>query len=184
MKARYIPSDYQKKIKNNVNAEIFYNEENGKYNAIGYSGKKSKHDFHYSFKTEEQFNKYIENYLKGLTAREELKAARKKETLAFVHLLQVGDILVSSWGWEQTNVDFYQVIEVKGKMVKIQEIAQSMPNGEEGFMTGYVIPLKDKFLEKEEPMLKKVLKGNMVKIASYAWASLWDGQRCRTSWYG
>lgn len=35
----------------------------------------------------------------------------------------VGDVFVSSWGYEQTNVNFYQVVALHGKtMVTIREI--------------------------------------------------------------
>ena len=31
------------------------------------------------------------------------------------HKFRLGDILVSSWGYDQTNVDFYVVKEIRGK---------------------------------------------------------------------
>lgn len=59
----------------------------------------------------------------------------------------VGDILYSSWGYEQTNVDFYQVIEVKGKSVILHEIAGEMISQSAGDQ-GRVKPLKDQFTDK------------------------------------
>ncbi len=39
--------------------------------------------------------------------------------------ISVGDIFVSSWGYEQTNVTFYQVLSVHGKKtVTVREIRQ------------------------------------------------------------
>jgi hypothetical protein len=183
MKPRYAPTDYKACEYKEVNAVIYWAEKNGSFYAMGYSGKRSKHDFHYRFESEEKMDKYTTEYVKRLFDIEKSKIERKEKRLAFVHTLKVGDILSCSWGWEQTNVDFYQVIEVKGKMVKIREIQCSMPNGEEGFMTGFVIPLKDQFTD-EKILTKKVLSGNSIKIASYAWANVWDGKPERTSWYG
>ena len=41
------------------------------------------------------------------------------------HPLQIGSILYTSWGYEQTNIDFYQVIELIGtSTVVLREIAQ------------------------------------------------------------
>ena len=40
--------------------------------------------------------------------RHDEAVARSSEE--FRRSLRVGDILYSSWGWEQTNIDFYQVI--------------------------------------------------------------------------
>lgn len=41
--------------------------------------------------------------------------------------VQVGDIFSSSWGYEQTNVDFYQVIELVGETsVRVREVIPPM----------------------------------------------------------
>lgn len=29
--------------------------------------------------------------------------------------VKIGDIFVDDWGWEQTNIDFYQVVGLRGK---------------------------------------------------------------------
>lgn len=183
MKQRYIPTDYKSREYKDANAIIYFAEKNNAYYAIGYCGKRSKPDFNYKFKTQENLEKYVSEYLKRLIDHEKSKQERKEKRLSFQHTLKVGDILYSSWGWEQTNVDFYQVIEIIGKMVKIREIECSMPKGEEGFMTGYVIPLKDKFYG-EKILLKKVLEGNSIKLNSFSWVNFWDGTPKRTSWYG
>ena len=182
MKPRYIPTDYKSREYVDANAVIYFTEKNGTYYAMGYSGKKSKSDFHFRFNSEQKLETYVSEYLKRLMDGIKYKQEQKEKRLSFNHTLKVGDILYCSWGYDQTNVDFYQVVEVLGKMVKIREIECSMPNGEEGFMTGYVIPTKDKFY-KDDVLLKKVLQGNSIKIESFAWANLWDGRPCRTSWY-
>ncbi|MCO4921779.1 hypothetical protein M1V64_25450 [Escherichia coli] len=50
------------------------------------------------------------------------------KTLTFNNgTVSVGDVFVSSWGYEQTNVNFYQVISVHGKKtVTVQEIRASV----------------------------------------------------------
>ncbi|EEW8141382.1 hypothetical protein FSF79_025435 [Escherichia coli] len=50
------------------------------------------------------------------------------ETLTFNNgTVSVGDVFVSSWGYEQTNVNFYQVISVHGKKtVTVQEVRASV----------------------------------------------------------
>lgn len=95
--------------------------------------------------------------------------------------MKMGDILYSSWGYDQTNIDFYQVTKVMAKSVMIAQIKSDMPKGEEGFMTGKVIPVKDAFVG--APMLKKITKSGGCKIASYAWAGPWDGKPKSCSWY-
>ena len=96
------------------------------------------------------------------------------------HGLKVGDILYSSWGYDQTNVDFYEVVALVGTtMVEIRERRSSVV--EDGMMSGKAT-LGEGFAS-EKTMKKKVGAGDSVKIESYAWAHLWDGTPRYTSWY-
>lgn len=130
------------------------------------------------FFTEEQRTNWI-NLFKGRVQRRLNDAAeRKAAKAAFVNPAKVGDILSSSWGYEQTNIDFYQVIEVKHKSIVIREIAQQKEQGQYD-MTGTCTPIKDHF--KSEPMLKKVSahysgEGYVVSVNSFAIATPWDGK--------
>ena len=47
---------------------------------------------------------------------------------------QVGDILVSSWGYDQTNIDFYRVVGLtaSGKSVRIVPVAQRVHSYSKG----------------------------------------------------
>ena len=51
--------------------------------------------------------------------RHDEAVARSSEE--FRRSLRVGDILYSSWGWEQTNIDFYQVIAIRGSAVDLRQ---------------------------------------------------------------
>lgn len=42
------------------------------------------------------------------------KTAKKPEEIKRNHNVKVGDIFYTSWGYEQTNVDFFQIIELRG----------------------------------------------------------------------
>lgn len=87
----------------------------------------------------------------------------------------VGDILASSWGYDQTNVDFYKVKKVTAASVVIVQICTR--ETDEGFMTGKATPVD---VEQGAPMTKRVnqIGGYRygVRIASYAAAYLWDGK--------
>lgn len=49
---------------------------------------------------------------------------RRQEPTQNVDGVRVGDIYVVSWGYEQTNVDFYEVVALKGKKTAVvREIA-------------------------------------------------------------
>lgn len=49
--------------------------------------------------------------------------------------LKVGDIFYSSWGYDQTNIDFYKVLEItkSGKSARIQMVGQKITR-DAGFM--------------------------------------------------
>lgn len=85
---------------------------------------------------------------------------------------KVGDIFVSSYGWEQTNIDYYEVVEVLPSSVRVREIAQSVKR--DGFLSGHCKPIPGHFTG--EPRLFRVTydgQGNPgIKVASYAWARL------------
>lgn len=88
--------------------------------------------------------------------------------------VKVGMVFYTSWGYDQTNVDFYQVVEVTPKGVKVRQVG-SRSVGTEG-SCDYVVPGKG-FIG--EPMFKRLRKDHNGKpafrVASYASAYLWDG---------
>ena len=53
--------------------------------------------------------------------------------------VKVGDVFVDSWGWEQTNIDFYQVVGLRGKSsVELRPIHSLYRQN--GFMSALVRP--------------------------------------------
>ena len=91
---------------------------------------------------------------------------------------EVGNILYSSWWYEQTNVNFYQVTKKVGlTMVELREIrSKSINVGEYHSMTDHVVPVADQFKEgKNYPILRrKVLKQSYVRITDGQCAYLND----------
>ena len=77
-----------------------------------------KQVFGYRFRSEERLVEYILDFYNGkvqssINAEKE-KAERKAKDLEARKNVNVGDIFCYSWGWEQTNIDFYQVVVKKG----------------------------------------------------------------------
>lgn len=73
--------------------------------------------------------------------------------------LQVGDILTYSWGYDQTNVDAFQVVRASDGCVWLREIATRVTETT-GWMAERVVPVRDAFL-KDSPEIKKVRKLNL-----------------------
>ena len=89
--------------------------EGGKFTAMVFAGKRSKYDKYYGFKTAERRDEYVKEYFEDIAASYESKKkyAEKKKAMAAENQenYKVGDILYSAWGYDQTNVDFYQIVK-------------------------------------------------------------------------
>lgn len=166
---RYIPKDSQEVRFDDVQA-VVYVEAN--FCAIAYAGKANRHAWNYRFRNEEQRQNHITRWVEGLRESKARKEARRAEEKAFKHSYQVGDIFFNSWGYEQTNVDFYQVVAITAKSVKVREIGQQ--SEETGFMSGRTMAKKDHFIS-EKVMTKKVNSDGSIAMR-HGYCGKWDGQ--------
>lgn len=166
MKApRYIPSGYSLFAKDERYGFEVYATLSPRIVAIAYGGKRTKPDWHYRFKDEAGLHKQIENTLRGFMQSAELKAEWKAKRNA-PHDVKVGDVFRCSWGYDQTNIDYYECTAVLGQMIEIRAIAQEAE--EAGFMQGQCVPVPGKFIG--GAMRKKVsMSGGdpAVRIESY-----------------
>lgn len=93
-----------------------------------------------------------------------------------------GAILVSSWGWEQTNIDFYVIVERKNAFVKLLKIS----NRSEyiGNMTSKELP--GNIYINEKPFRKKIKSWDGIEKGFSilnGWCSLWDGKEKTATHY-
>lgn len=103
-------------------------------------------------------------------------------TTAIRHSVKVGAIFVSSWGYDQTNIDFYQVVAVTPASVRIRRIAAHVVSSSHG--QDLVEPLPDNFMS-NEVLLRRVKSGYRgepwIDISDYAGASLYESPRYQTA---
>lgn len=102
----------------------------------------------------------------------------------FDHELQIGSILVCSWGFEQTNVDFYQVTDATAQSVTLIQIKSALREGTAP-MTGKSKPVPNSFISTAfRRRVKPCHRGYCVKINNYSWAypTTPDAEHY-TSWY-
>ena len=167
---------------------VFYTYEEPKNSNIAvaamcFIGKQSKPAWHYAFSTYERMEKYIADQIESVRLSQERKAKEKAERLK-PHSLKVGDIMVCSWGYDQTNVDFYKVKRLVGKSM-VELIGIRSANIDDSYeahgMACKVIPLPDH--EYGEPFKKKANSRNQISMTSYSSAVLWDGKPEYKSWY-
>jgi hypothetical protein len=146
---------------------------------LAFLGKSVKPRYHFQFMNEANREKREQEFVSACYASVKIKAEHKAAANA-PHTLKEGDILVSSWGYEQANVDFYQVVGVKGRNVHLREIAAESIEAT-GHMSDRVIALKDRFVG--DVMVKRANGYNHVKMKSYATATPYDGRPHHRSWY-
>jgi hypothetical protein len=130
--------------------------------AIGFSGRRIKPDFNFRFRSVERRNEYVAEWIKDKLVEIENKKKEKEERKKNPHALKLHDVLKSVWGYDQTNIDYYEVTALLGKtMVEVREIAQSVEGGNMG---GTCAPIPGKYIG--EPMRRRVLRGDRVRISA------------------
>jgi len=163
--------------------EILTWEDNGKPYGKAYRGKSGKHLFYYIFRSEDERRRIIENAKRDEAARikyrEDKAAALKAAQESAENPFKIGDILVNSWGWEQTNIDFYEVTKATSKTVTVREIAQTT-NEQTGWMRGTCLPCPGKYTGK--PQIKRIgvfVHNNQPQFyvnAKFGSMYKWDGE--------
>lgn len=152
-------------------------------------GKRKDSFYKYLLKDEDRL---INEVIKRISLEDERfaeKEARKEEKKSFIPDAEVGDIFVASWGYGQTNVDAYQVIEKASKhFVKIREIGFETVPGSQGMDCDSRVPVKDCFLLNSSIDSEKKYKVSKwgIKIHSSATASKWNPEtkeKFYCSWY-
>lgn len=158
--------------------------------AVGYIGKQSKPALHERYRNEERRTACVASFFDGQRKRQEMKADRKAERQDFITSLNVGDILDYTWGYDQTNAEFYQVVEVKPsrKQIIMREIASHLVKDDVpgGAMSGNRLPIFGQFVS-DAPLLVKRIQpldsGRECVRMEHGIASLWNGKPVYCSWY-
>lgn len=141
----------------------------------------------WSFRNESEQEKFIQDFKNKIVSWEARKAQRKIErkeaAKQFKNDLKPGDILTDSWGYEQTNVEFYKVLDIKGSTVWIRELAHEVVGGsyQTHGMACNVLP-SNCFIA-DAPIIKKIVRSQYIKISECVSLSKWDGRACYKSWY-
>ncbi len=180
----YIPEGSTEIRTPGVDAVAYCYSKDGKPYAVCYVGRSKKASWHFRFLNDDNRAARINETFANVKSRADRKALERAERRAFSHSLKVGDILVYSWGYEQTNIDYFQVTAVpSGKAVRVREIGGQMtPDGATGPMSGHCVPVPDSFKKDEKEVLKRVRLGNHISM-DHGSAHLWEGRPNYVSWY-
>lgn len=177
---RWVPEGAQALTRPGLNAVVYLT---GEKSALAYRGRARKSAWNFGFTSTSDRDQYIERYFESLQRLEAPKRERAEALAAFRTSLKAGDILFGTWGYEQTNVDYYQVLEVipSGRSVRICKLRSARQERGIGAMSGVEVPIPDAF--DGQPMVKRVTPGERCKL-DRASLSKWDGRPVLCSWYG
>lgn len=91
-----------------------YECSNGSAYAAVFGGKRAKPDWHYRFRSKENREKKIAEWVAGERAHTERMAAERAER-SKPHGFEPGQLFYTSWGYDQTNINYYRLEKLKGK---------------------------------------------------------------------
>jgi hypothetical protein len=172
-----------------LNAVIYTGTDNkSRPVAVGFTGTAGKPDIYYYFKDEEKREAYIAKWLQEQKQKLEYKAERQaKKQAPTIHALpfKPGDIIYNSWGYDQTNVDFYQVVRCTKSSVFIRPIKAEYSDRSAGCdMAAYVTPLKNEFTGEEIRKKIQWYDGSAYIKFEFGGCSRYkDGDEIYCSWY-
>ena len=135
---------------------------NGRCIAAWTPGMKRPPRYVYKAHTPEEYDKAMERIRQEAERFRRHDEAVARSSEEFRRSLRVGDILYSSWGWEQTNIDFYQVIAIRGSAVDLRQLDQRTT--EDSYMCGTTVPLPDVFKGKTHTHRQQGCKSSSYKI--------------------
>lgn len=88
------------------------------------------------------------------------------------HNYKLGDIVYSSWGYEQTNINFYTVSHVTPSTVTLWPLSKTRTYT--GHMTGTVVPAGE--ILSGKAIRRKASGDNAIRVSDFEYAHLWDGK--------
>jgi hypothetical protein len=149
-----------------------------------FSGRRSKPDNSYKFKTEADRAEWINKKIKQIDEMKKRKdawnAEKKAKKQALLESVKVGDVFYASWGYEQTNIDYYQVVGKKGQTLTFRKIGSEIVK-QTGPFSANVRPVKDDFIG--EPFKKRV-SAYSIKLDSVRYISKTDWSAVHHSSWG
>ncbi len=131
---------------------------------------------------EQQRAERVANYFDSRQNTIDYKAKRQAEKKAQTRGVEVGQFMSASWGYEQTNVNFYKVTKLIGEtMAEVVAVGQMDVGGEGGAaMSTNVIPMEEPKADAKTYKVR-VKAGRATINGNYA--SVWDGKPKYCSWY-
>lgn len=173
-----------------LGTEVWYQdvERQGKivsYTAITFTGKAQKPSIFSGYGSAKRRQEVVENWLSAISEHAAMKAHTRQARKDAVCPFKKGDVLQGSWGYDQTNVEFFEIVEAKGRKVTIRELGHATVKGSEGFMCESVVPDHGRYIGQPETHIAQTYSGDSwyIKLHDSCSLSLWEGGKRYKSWY-
>lgn len=176
----YLPKDKGAlKVADKLSTAIAYvyefdNVKGRGYGAVCFRGKADKPDFHYTYRDASSRDHAVRQHFENVRGCEQRRRESHEKRKAFVHSARVGDIYRTSWGYDQTNVEFFEIVDLKGKYAILREIASaSITNGP----SESCVPQSGAYLEGERGApIRRLIQDGRIKISDVCTAWPWGSR--------
>lgn len=148
---------------------------------MAYKGRQSRAAYAYGFASVEARDRYLAGVVERETERERAKRARQEVG----HGLEVGDVVFTDWGYEQTNANYYQVLRVPSpRSVVVRELETERIEDAPMSMTGRAVPRLGEFRPCAKEITRRAVALHTINIGDCEGCGRkWDGEPRRVTWY-
>lgn len=150
--------------------------------ALCFTGESGKASIYCHYGSSDHRAQEVEKWYAGILAAAAEKAAFEKAKAEAVCPFTVGQILYGTWGYEQTNVEFYKIKAVQGKRLTLVKMSENVISDGIHHMSGRATPNA----ETAETITRLALYrqwGWIVKESEFCQLRQWDEQPVSISWY-
>lgn len=177
LRPAYVPKGARPILEHENGSALYLYEMAGKLYLISFWGTAHKPYEHCCYRTEEQRAAAVQRFKTGVEQSIALRAEQTARRAADGCTLKAGDIVNTSWGYDQTNVDFFIVTRATRSTVWVRAIAADYEAT--GHMSGKTWPKMP--IEMTGPETMHRARGGSCSIRGHH-ASLTTGERHTSSY--
>jgi hypothetical protein len=139
-------------------------------------------------RAEQQAQAYVDARKANIERKEQQRIAKKEanKNVDAKEFYKEGDVIVNTWGYEQTNVNYYKVYKVTAKTISVIEISQKMVENSlySHGMACEVMPDVENLANNPANYNLRVYEnGRLSNPESFYYMKKWSGNAQYNSWY-
>jgi hypothetical protein len=133
--------------------------------------------FAYKFSSVERMQNYVIQFVEMMDKKKANLLAKKAAIITakaeFVNPYVKGSILYHTYGYDQTNIHYYEVVEAKAKSIVVREVSQT--RNDNGNFSGTCMPVAGDFIGAAETRIIQVRVYDEKPVYSIKKLYAWDG---------